>query len=51
MGECGNDFDCCNKYKPKRCLIERLIEYGVVIILGLTIAFLTTALFNPHYFM
>ena len=51
MGECGNEFDCCVKYKPKRPLVETLIEYGVVIILGLTIAFLIVALVNPHYFM
>lgn len=45
-----NEFNCCNKYKSKVCLVEKIIEYSVAVILILAVITISIALINPHYF-
>jgi hypothetical protein len=50
MCNCEEDFSGVAKYKPKKCLTEKIIEYSLAVILILTILTISIALINPHYF-
>jgi hypothetical protein len=50
MCNCEEDFSGVAKYKSKKCLTEKIIEYSLAVILILAILTISIALINPHYF-
>lgn len=49
MGECGNDFDCCVKYKHKYSLFDKLVLGFVLTTMALCMALMFIGLFHPQY--
>ena len=51
MGECGNDFDCYNKYKSKLDLFDKIVLSFTFITMACCFVLMLIGIFNPQYIM